>query len=49
VPGLELISSAPKGTLSGDRVMWNRVLPTGTGAVAPANLTVRYGTVTTHP
>jgi len=29
VPGVKLISSTPKGTLSGDRITWNRVLPTG--------------------
>ncbi len=29
VPGLKLISSAPKGALTGDRITWNRALPTG--------------------
>jgi uncharacterized repeat protein (TIGR01451 family) len=29
VPGLKLISSTPKGVLSGDRITWTRVLPTG--------------------
>jgi uncharacterized repeat protein (TIGR01451 family) len=29
VPGLKLISSAPKGVLSADRITWNRALPTG--------------------
>jgi len=29
VPGLKLISSAPKGVLSGDRITWNRALPAG--------------------
>jgi uncharacterized repeat protein (TIGR01451 family) len=29
VPGLKLISSTPKGVLSGDRISWTRVLPTG--------------------
>ncbi|MDN3358961.1 hypothetical protein [Actinomadura sp. DC4] len=29
VPGLKLITSAPKGELSGDRITWNRALATG--------------------
>jgi uncharacterized repeat protein (TIGR01451 family) len=29
VPGLKLISTAPKGVLSGDRITWNKALPTG--------------------
>ena len=47
VPGLKLISSAPKGTLSGDRVMWSRVLPTG--RTDQFSVTVEVGRLTGRP
>jgi len=47
VPGLKLISSAPKGALSGDRVMWNRVLPTG--RTDRFSVTVEVGRLTGRP
>jgi uncharacterized repeat protein (TIGR01451 family) len=47
VPGLKLISSAPKGTLSGGRIMWNRVLPTG--KTDQFSVTVEVGRLTGRP
>jgi uncharacterized repeat protein (TIGR01451 family) len=47
VPGLKLISSAPKGALSGDRITWNRALPTG--KTGQFSVTVEVGKLTGRP
>jgi uncharacterized repeat protein (TIGR01451 family) len=47
VPGLKLISSAPKGVLSGDRITWNRALPTG--GTGRFSVTVEVGRLVGRP
>ncbi|WP_185792689.1 DUF11 domain-containing protein [Actinoallomurus bryophytorum] len=47
VPGLELISSTPKGARSGDRITWTRALPTG--ETDQFSVTVEVGRLTGRP